>query len=186
MGKVDKNIEKVMLFVGILYTEKDNLNKAIKLLKEDFGKTVQFKHNIDFDVTDYYNDEMGSNIKKAFIVFNNLIEREKLADIKLKTNKLEKYFRDEENNRKINLDPGYIALPKLVLATTKDRSHRIYIGKGIFAEVTLYFYDNSFRIYNWTYPDFKKEEYIEFFNQVREKYKRKLNNNDSFGESMDT
>ena len=186
MGKIDRNIEKVMLFVGILYTKKENLNNAIKLLKNEFGKTVKFKHSINFDVTDYYNDEMGESIKKAFIVFDELIDRNELADIKVKTNEIENTFSDEDNNRKINLDPGYIALPKLVLATTKDRSHRIYIGKGIFAEVTLYYYDNSFRTYQWTYPDFKKDDYIDFFNEVRKKYKRKLNNNDSFGESVDT
>ena len=173
MGKV-KEVDKALLFIGILYTDEELLKNVVKELKKEYGKTIDYIKGIDFDVTDYYEDEMGKNIKKAFIVFEKLINMENLSKIKLKTNNIEEKFQDTGNNRKINLDPGYLTLSKVVLATTKNRGHRIYLGDGIFAEVTLYYYDNSYRSFDWTYPDFKKDKYIKFFNEIRKNYKEMI------------
>ena len=76
--------------------------------------------------------------------------------------------------RRVNIDPGYISQSKLVLATTKDHSHRIYLGQGIFAEVTLRYYKGTFRAWEWTYPDYASPPYIAIFNHIRKLYKEQL------------
>ncbi len=76
----------------------------------------------------------------------------------------------ENQGRLINIDPGYVDLAKLVLASTKDYAHRIYLRKGIFAEITLSYRGNSFSPNDWTYPDYRSAEYIGIFNQIRKLY----------------
>jgi hypothetical protein len=123
--------------------------------------------------TDYYTKELGENLLRKFLAFERLIDPERLAEIKLFTNQLEGKF-SQEGARRINLDPGYLDSAKVVLATTKNRDHRIYIGQGVFAEVTLHFRGKSFRAWEWTYPDYATPEYIAIFNQIRRLYRGQL------------
>ncbi|MFH1860257.1 MAG: DUF4416 family protein, partial [bacterium] len=97
------------------------------------------------------------------------------ARIKILTNSIEQEFIDKDK-RRINLDPGYLNTAKLVLATTKDNSHRIYIGNGIYVEITLRFIAKTFRKMEWTYTDYQTQDYIEIFNSVRQLFmvQRKL------------
>ena len=80
----------------------------------------------------------------------------------------------DEKKRRINIDPGYINAGKLVLATTKDWQHRLYLGEGIYGEVTLRFKGVSFSVWEWTYPDYQTADYIEIFNLIRELFMRKI------------
>lgn len=125
-----------------------------------------------FDLTDYYEAEMGPGIKRRFLSFERLIQPDALAQIKHETNRIEDEIAQQclalELPRPVNLDPGYIDLGKLVLATTKDRSHRIYIGQRIYAEVTLHFTQGRWEPWPWTYPDYRQAEYHEFFMRVRQ------------------
>jgi hypothetical protein len=128
---------------------------------------------IAFDYTDYYFPEMGKPLWRKFISFTKLIPPDDIAEIKSYTNRLEKKFSQKKKNllcRKINLDPGYINAAKLVLATTKDYSHRIYLKKGIYAEVTLSYFNKKFNPWPWTYPDYQSKEYQGFFAKVRSVY----------------
>ena len=77
-------------------------------------------------------------------------------------------------SRIINIDPGYLDLSKLILASTKDYKHRIYLTKGIYAEVTLFYQDKTFCPWEWTYPDYKTGEYIEIFNRIRQIYAEQI------------
>ncbi len=124
---------------------------------------------INFDHTDYYEAEMGKQLKRRFVSFLKLIPIEDLYRIKLYTNRLESRYLMAKS-RQINIDPGYVDLAKLVLATTKDYAHRIFLRKGIFAEVTLSFKGDSFCPNEWTYPDYCRDEYIRIFNQIRTLY----------------
>ncbi len=163
MGEIKKP-EKAKLFIAL--TSNQSFYQIIKELEENLGK-IDLKSNIfDFNFTDYYEEEMGRGLKKLFISFRNLIEREALADIKLLTTSLEKKY-SSEGRRKYNLDPGYITLANIVLATTKDFSHRIYLRKGIYAEVTLIFRKGRFESLPWTYPDYKTEISDTFFSSAR-------------------
>lgn len=169
MGKI-KEPGKVKLIVGMLSNDTVLLEKVKPILTNNFGEIDFVSQIISFDYTDYYEKEMGKNIKRQFLSFVDLISPEKLAEIKVKTNEIEEQFADESGNRKLNLDPGYINLAKLVLASTKDFAHRIYLGKGIFTEITLMYRNKTFVPVEWTYPDYKTPEYIDIFKKIRDKY----------------
>jgi len=112
---------------------------------------------------------MGKDLKRKFISFQKLIPPPRISEIKLFTNGIEKRFA-KVNKRRINIDPGYLNSAKLVLATTKDFSHRIYLRKGIFAELTLFYEDKKFHPLKWTYPDYCSQPYYDILNRIRDIY----------------
>ena len=172
MGSVKKH-RKVKLVSGLIFKEDAVFNQAGKILEKRFGE-IDFKSQaLDFTHTAFYEEEFGSDLKRRFISFKRLIPSETLARIKITTNKIEKKL-SLDSRRRINIDPGYLTQAKLVLATTKDYRHRIYLGRGIFAEVTLFFEGQTFRPWEWTYPDYKTQGYIETFNRIREIYARQI------------
>jgi hypothetical protein len=107
-----------------------------------------------FDYSDYYAREMGAALRKKYLVFAPLMDRERLPEIKTSTNGWEREYA-REGKRTVNLDPGYLAHDKLVLATTKDFFHRLYLREGIYAEVTLSYRQGRFRFFSWTYADYQ-------------------------------
>ena len=160
---------KVKLVIGLIYKDEAVFIKIRKALGKKFGKIDFESAAIDFQHTDYYKAEMGNQLKRRFISFSKLIPIEHLYRIKLYSNRLESKFLTGKL-RRINIDPGYLDLAKLVLATTKDYAHRIFLRKGIFAEIALTFRGNSFSPNEWTYPDYRSDEYISIFNQIRKLY----------------
>ena len=169
-----KKNRKVKLVIGIFGGELSLIEGAKGNLERKFGKVDYESSVLPFNKTDYYQTEMGENLKRKFYTFKNLISPELLPDIKVFTNHLEKKLAGESGNRRVNIDPGYVSLAKFVLATTKDYSHRLYLKQGIYAEVTFGFENESFQAREWTYPDYCQKEYIEIFNQIRKIYKEQL------------
>jgi len=155
----------VRLIVGILAANEGFATEARRELTERFGAVDLEMQPIPFAHTNYYVGELGENPLRSFLSFESRIERESIAAIKLETNEMEKIW-----NRAINLDPGYMTLGQFFLVTTKDQRHRIYLGQGIFAEVTLYFENGHFHPFDWTYPDYKSKAYIKFFEKARERF----------------
>ena len=168
----------VLLICGLLASDEYLLDDTLALLKTEFGEILLESDTIPFNFTDYYNKEMGDGILRKYVAFSSLIEPETIGLIKRRTNLLENQFLAEDN-RRVNIDPGYITLAKLVLATTKDATHRVYLGDCIYAETTLFFCDKSFRTWQWTYPDYRHEFTIKFFNDARERYRSKLTENNN-------
>ena len=157
----------VMLVAGVLAQTPALADAAEAALEREFGSMSRRSPDVPFDYTDYYEPEMGPKLTRRWVAFARLIEPDRLAAAKLATNRLELEF-TEEGRRKVNLDPGLLSLHSLVLATTKDFAHRIYLGDGIFAEVTLLFESGEFRALPWTYPDYKSATCLEFLVQCRE------------------
>ncbi len=172
MGKIYRYLS-VKLIVGLIFNNTDSLSKAKTLLKRHFGHIDFESPVLDFNYTDYYKNEFGSGLKRAFISFDRLISPQKISDIKILTNKLENKL-STKGKRNINIDPGYLDMAKVVLATTKDFAHRIYLGKGIYAELTLTFQDNAFRHKEWTYPDYRTPAYTGIFNSIRKIYANQI------------
>lgn len=168
MGKI-RRYNPVKLVVGFIYKDEAIFIKARDRLKKAFGGLDFESAPVEFICTEHYRQELGDNLKRRFISFKRLITIGQLYRIKLYTNRLEEKFLSS-GRRLINIDPGYLDLAKLVLATTKDYAHRIYLRKGIFAEITLSFRGNSFSPNDWTYPDYRTQEYISIFNQIRSLY----------------
>ena len=126
-----------------------------------------------FDRTRYYEKEMGSNLVRLFAAFRELVEMDRLPLIKLRSNEIEKQFA-VEGCRRVNLDPGYLTAERIVLATGKNFTHRIYLGQGIYADLTLLFHRKSFRALPWTYPDYSDPEIIGYMNNLRRDYMAQL------------
>jgi hypothetical protein len=166
----------VKLFAGLLSGDPDLLRRARQLLVKRFGPVDSESEFWPFDQTDYYQAEMGPGLQRWFLGFAQLVPPDALAEIKHETNALEAAIADDcqllEIPRPVNIDPGYLDLTKLVLATTKDRGHRIYLGQGIYAEVTLQYVQGAWQILPWTYPDYRRAEYHAFFNRLREQLRQ--------------
>ncbi|MEN3013513.1 MAG: DUF4416 family protein [Endomicrobiia bacterium] len=187
MGEISQNY-KIKLICGVLFNPEwcmenfkiKNLNEVINQINfilekelKNFGldKIDLISSIIEFNFSDYYSEEMGKNLLRYWLSFSPNIIARNLYGIKIFTNELEvKYFSDNLKNRKVNLDPGFIEASKLVLFSTKNYSHRIYLEGGIFAEVTLIYKQKQFQVLDWTYPDYKTSEAIDFFTKVRQKF----------------
>jgi len=163
----------VKLVVGMISGRKPLFDAAQRELIAQFGPVDYESALMAWEFTDYYSGELGQNLGRKFLSFERLIDPASLAEVKSFTNQLEGQF-SEGGARRINLDPGYLDSAKLVLATTKNRDHRIYIGRGIFAEVTLHFRGESFRAWEWTYSDYATPEYIAIFNEIRALYRGQI------------
>lgn len=167
MGTV-KPPEKALLFVGTLFSDRQYYLEAADTLKKLYGPVLFESDTYRWEHTDYYKDELGWPIYRRFIFFKGIIDPSEIVQIKLKTNDIEAGL-SREGKRQINLDPGYITPSKLVLATTKNYAHRIYLGRGIYAEVTLFYRKGGFRAHEFTYKDYQMPEYLELFKKMREK-----------------
>ena len=153
-----------------MYQEEALLERAVIGLEKRYGRALLRSPVFDFTFTDYYTEEMGLGLKKVFVGFEKTISPDELAQVKLFANSLEeKYaFIDKEaKKRTLNIDPGYVGEGKVVLASTKNRSQRIYLGRGVFAEVTLLFKGGVYLPLPWTYPDYKTPLACSFFQSFK-------------------
>ncbi len=162
--------EPVKLIIGILAAEDSCLTAAIDVLTTEFGKLDLISPAWPFTQTEYYKAQTGENIVRGFITFEKLIDPGDLAAIKIKTNHLEQQLAEELKTsfpRPVNLDPGIIEPSKLILASTKNFSHRIYIGQNIYAELTLSYSKGKWESYRFTFGDYKETRYHEFLSTAR-------------------
>src|SRR5262249_22167667 len=130
-----------------------------------FGAVALASEVFDHNETTFYEKSMGPGLKKTFLAFAALRDPAELIDWKLATNAWEDEYAAlglHPEPRPLNLDPGYLTEAKLVLASTKDRDHRLYLGRGIFAEVTLHFQRGAWVTRPWTYPDYQRADYHAF------------------------
>lgn len=174
MGLI-KEHPPVKYFAGITYNPAANgLKESLRLL-EDIFSTIELESDPYYfsDFTDYYKSEMGQGLKKFFVVFSQLHSPENLPEYKIKSNQIESKFIINKK-RKLNIDPGYVSEAKVVLATTKNYDHRIYLGKGIFGDIHLKFTNKNFQAQPWTYPDYQQDKVIQFFEVLRQKYFKQL------------
>ncbi len=167
------DLRPVRFFVSIIYQENGQMPEIENNLISLFGEILSRTDIAPFLHTSYYEREMGSGLLRYFLLFKPLMSREKLPSLKLKTNEFEKKM-SVGGKRIINIDPGYIALEQVILATTKGYTHRIYLGQGIYADLTLIYTGGSFGPLPWTYPDYGGPEIISMLNRWREEYKADL------------
>ncbi len=162
---------KVKFVLAMFATCEDLFPAVLDKLVPRFGNIDLESQVVAFDHTEYYKKEMGPGLLRKWVSFERLIPQDGLPEIKILTNELEEEFADSEGNRRINLDPGYLTAAKLVLASTKDFAHRLYLGQGIYGEITLvYNRSRGWQSHEWTYPDYKAQTSLLFFKQVRQIY----------------
>jgi len=164
-----RDIQPVKLICGLTFAEGVDVDRVIADVEDAFGTVEERSPVFEFAFTRYYREEMGDNLKKLFLSFAGLIHPGQLPSIKITTNRIEQTW-STEGKRTINLDPGYITGAKLVLASTKDFAHRIFLAEGIYGDVQLRFRQNRFWKEEWTFPDYQTDEAMAFFHRVRERY----------------
>lgn len=168
--------EKVMLVLAAFSRHDTALTWTREKCIAQFGPIALASEPFPFEQTSYYEAEMGAALRKQFLAFEQLIDLDALPEIKLLTNGWEQELAatgEYPDQRPLNLDPGYLCLGKLVLATTKDHAHRIYLRKGIFAEVTLH-YDrvSGWQPNLWTFADYREPPLIKFMERCRHEYRQ--------------
>ena len=141
-----------------------------------WGPIALASEEFEFTETNYYERTMGTELFKQFLAFERLIDPAVIVQRKQQTNQWEQTYSqigESLERRPLNLDPGYMSDAKLVLASTKDHAHRIYLSEGIFAEVTLHYSVRRWQPREWTYPDYQRADYHAFFDRCREYYRRR-------------
>ncbi len=167
---IPQEVDPVKLFIGILSSDEPSLEMALQRLEMIYGPMDFRSEPMDFDITDYYIPEMGAPILRSFVAFETLILPNEIARIKIETNELELKLA-KAKKRKVNLDPGYMDYDKVVLASAKYNGQKVYLEKGIWADLTLHFERGRFIPYSWSFPDFRTGMYEEIFLEIRSRYK---------------
>jgi hypothetical protein len=172
MGKA--RAPKPVKLIVSAFAPSDALLQEIKAALASRWGTADFGSELlPFAHTAYYAPEFGAELVRRIWAFEPLVDPARLAGIKGETNALEQRW-SEQGRRRVNLDPGYVSQAKLVLATTKNHGHRIYLGDGIYAEVTLQYREGAFRPWPWTYPDYASRRYCALFEEIRRRYVTQL------------
>jgi len=186
-----KNMKKfdvplpVKLVCGLLYKEEIWCEQGASDLQSQLGEIDFYSDPLEFRFTSYYFREMGEPLFRRFLSFRNLIDPSRLAEIKVWTNTLEeKYAQSVVEERALNIDPGYINLTAFILATSKNYAHRIYLGKGVFAQQELLFERKKIQTLDWTYPDYRSYEYQEILKKVRDVYAAQIKGNRESGKGI--
>jgi hypothetical protein len=161
---------------GLIYKEEALYAEAKTRLEAGWGRVDSESGAFPFDLTGYYEDEMGGGLVRRFVSFATLVPPESLPAAKLRAIELESMIRQERGvtGRPVNIDPGYLTASALVMATAKDFAHRVPLGRGIYAHLEFLFTRTGVRTLDWTYPDLRREPPQAYFREVREIYLRQL------------
>lgn len=163
----------VQFFVAVLYQSSTQLSKIQVDLEKIWGPVDAASKTFPFNLTDYYTPEMGGGLQRKFLTFEKLMSPCGLTEIKERTTAIENRWRVNDK-RVVNLDPGYLDSHKIVLASHKFGGHKIAIAPGVYADMVLRYQRGSYQPFDWTFPDFRLEDYHLFFTKVRASYLKKL------------
>ena len=165
----------VKLICGMISARTDLFDEARARLEQAFGPVEAASDVFDFDLTHYYDEQMGSPLYRRFVCFAGVADPSTLAEAKLKTHAIEAELaaRYDFAPRPINLDVGYIEPAKLILASMKNFSHRVYLSGGVYAEVTLLYRKGGWEALEWTFPDFASGRYDAFLTGVRRRLRER-------------
>ncbi len=167
----------VLPILAVFAGQEAAIEWGISAAADQWGDVLLRSRPFPFEETAYYAPSMGSSLTKVLVAFSQLFDPAELPQRKQQSNRWEQEYAAERPGdvpRPLNLDPGYLTLAKVVLATTKDRDHRIYLSDGIFAECTLTYHRGAWRNQPWTYPDYRQASYHAFFDEARAAYRKLL------------
>lgn len=165
--------EEAVLFIGALFSDRDIYDASEAILKENFGDIMYKTPSSPWQYTEYYKKELGEPLYRIFVFFSKIVDPACLVEAKMATQNIEQFFL-RNNLRQINIDPGYLTLAKVVLASKKNYSHRIYIGKGIFAELELFYQNGTFNPMPYTYFDYRDRKLLSSFATARSLFKKRI------------
>lgn len=166
--------KKAALVVSVIYGKSPIRDEATRLLENAFGPGLMHPEPLQFDTTDYYRAEMGWPLHRVLWMADAVFGRHRLPAIKLATNGIEKQLAKRDGSRRVNLDPGLLTAENFILATTKNYAHRVYLRKGIFADLTLVYRKSGYTPLEWTYPDYATAEIRNILKTMRNTYMNRL------------
>jgi hypothetical protein len=162
--------------MSLLFSEQKDLAAVLERVDRRFGPIDFLSEPFPFDFTTYYEREMGKNLMRRMAGFGPLISPEELVSVKVWADEEERKNLRSLGGRRVNIDPGYLAPSKFILATGKDYSHRIYLGEGIYGDLALLFQKGKFTPLPWTYPDYGSNPLMEVLGLMRKRYLWQLKN----------
>jgi hypothetical protein len=165
--------EDAVIFIASLFSSREIFDAAFAKLRDLFGRAYYQSPLLPWNYSSYYNTELGAPLLRNFIFFEPIIDTESLVEAKLSVLEVEKKL-TVDGKRRINLDPGYMSLAKVVLASRKNYSHRIYLGKGVFCELELFYQAGRFNPLPYTYYDYRDDIFLRFFADARGLLKKRL------------
>ncbi len=168
--------QEVKLIFSVLYSREEDFAPFLSRADTRYGPVDFVSERLAFEFTHYYEPEMGKGLERRIIGFGPLVPPDRLISVKIWTNEQEAQTLNERGGRRINIDPGYLAASKLILATGKDFSHRIYIGEGVWGDLTLMVKKGEFAPLPWTFPDYGSEPLLGILNTLRKRYRWQLKN----------
>jgi hypothetical protein len=171
-----KEFAPVKLICGVIHKEDAAYAEVRRRLEAEWGRIDSESPAFPFDLTGYYEDEMGGGLVRRFMSFETLVPPETLPEAKLWTIALEAAIRQERGvtGRPANIDPGYLTASAVVMATAKDFAHRIPLARGIYAHLEFLFTRTGVKTLEWTYPDLRRETAQAYFRSVRDGYLRQV------------
>ena len=165
-------IEPVKLFTAVLYREEPFLEKARERLRRVFGPEDYTGSPVPFDHTGFYEQEMGGPLSRLFISYRRLVHPKYLAEAKHQAADIEEKLADKNKCRRVNIDPGILDYLKVVLASFKHQPQKIYLDRGVWADMILYYRKGGWVSFEWTFPDFKAGNHDRSLLEIRQIYKR--------------
>jgi hypothetical protein len=166
-------VEPVKLFVALLWAEVSALRGALADAQASWGPLDFEGADHLFDVTDYYEREMGEGLRRRIVAFRDLVSPEVLADAKGRAVEIEEKYRAGDR-RRVNLDVGYLDHHKVVLASLKPAGQKLYLRDGVWADLQARFARGRYRPFEWTFPDFAGGRYDEELLRIRARYREQL------------
>lgn len=174
---------RAKLIIGFIVHDKTLAGWVVEALGASFGPLDLVSAWLPFEFTDYYAREMGAPLHRRLLAYKRTVGQDKLPDIKHITNRIEKRATDK-GRRKVNIDPGILLPERFVLATGKNFTHRVYLGRGIYADLTLIYRNGTFHTLPWTYPDYADARHQAFLLQARRKLQRDQKEADRIGSEI--
>jgi hypothetical protein len=165
--------EDTVLFVASLFSQRQVFGSAVSKLQDLFGPIYYESPQMPWNFSTYYDDELGTPLYRHFMFFEAIVDPVLLVDAKHAVGKIEKEL-SKNGKRQINLDPGYMTLAKVVLSSGKNYSHRIYLGRGVFSELELFYQDGRFNPLPYTYFDYREDIFLAHFRKARALLKTRL------------
>lgn len=156
--------------MSLLFSREKDLAAILERMDRRYGPIDFLSEAVPFDFTTYYEREMGKNLLRRMVGLGPLISPDDLISVKIWTDEEERRNLNAQGGRRVNIDPGYLAPSKFILATGKDYSHRIYLGEGIYGDLTLLFQNGKFSPLPWTYPDYGSAPLQEVLRLIRKRY----------------
>ena len=169
MGTIHDPLQ-VLPITAIFSRHPQALAWAAEKIRAEWGEVALKSEPFAFEQTHYYDVTMGTSLRKQFLVTLPLMTPDELVERKHQSNAWEELYAREfphDEPRPLNIDPGYLDMGKLVLASSKDFAHRIYMARGIYAEITLFYRHGQWCDHPWTFPDYRENTYHPFFHQCR-------------------